>query len=415
MNRKSFIALIVLLGWSFTPVPRAAAQDQNGGAPGDWLAHYTSARSLGLGGAFVAAGDEPLGAVWNPAGLSYMYRNQAHFETARLFEGTSINSFSFAMPSRTLPSVGVTILSLSSGDFDRTDELNEPLGTFSEGDLAFLLSAAKAVSPRFSMGMNLKVVRQSVEEFGATGVGADLGLLYDLTPSIRVGASLLNLGGPNLTLREEKETYPGHIRWGAAARVFQGKGLISGELDHNGSRGTGIHLGSEYWLYPSVALRLGYYDTDPSAGMSYRFPTGLQVDYALSDQDLGMTHRIGVSYSFGGFFANSQADPEVFSPLGQQSVTKFHLKSHTKADATNWALEILDKSKNVVRKFGGKGAPPAHVMWDGKSEAGLPLPDGVYHYVLLVDDQEGRSIEGRERWVEITTSGPQGSVPVSVN
>jgi hypothetical protein len=226
---------------------------------------------------------------------------------------------------------------------------------------------------------------------------------------------MVNLGGPKMTLRTVEETYPGHFRWGAAARVFKGKGLISGEMDHSSGRGTSIHAGSEYWLYPSVALRLGYYDSSPAAGMSYRFPSGLQVDYALSDQELGMTHRLGVSFRFGGFFANSEADPEVFSPLGQQSVTKFHLKAHTKADAIDWALEIYDKSKNVVRKFGGKGAPPAHVMWDGKSEAGLPLPDGIYHYVLMVNDQEGRSINGRERWVEITTSGPQGSVPVSVN
>ena len=407
--------LILAMGLTATDVSIAYSQEQNGGAPGDWLTQYNSARTLGLGGAFVATADEALGAVWNPAGLSRMFRNEAHFETARLFEGTLLHSFSFALPSRNLPSLGVTVLSLTSGDFERTSELNESLGSFSEGDLAFFLTASKNLSPRFSMGANLKVLRQTVEEFGATGVGGDLGLLYDVTPSVRVGVSILNLGGPNLTLRQTQETYPSHFRGGLSARVFQGKGLISAELDHSKGLGTSVHAGSEYWLYPAVAMRVGYNNDSPTVGMSYRFPSGMQMDYSLSDQELGMTHRVGVSFRFGGFFASSEADPPVFSPIGEKSVTKFHLKSRTKAEAQDWNLEIFDKTSQMVRRFGGKGIPPAHVMWDGKDEFGLPLPDGSYHYVLTVNDSEGRVITGRERMVEITTGGPQGFVPVKVN
>jgi hypothetical protein len=160
-------------------------------------------------------------------------------------------------------------------------------------------------------------------------------------------------------------------------------------------------------------MRLGFNDNAPAGGMSYRFPNGLQFDYGLIDHDLGMTHRVGVSFRFGGFHATSLADPPVFSPLGQQSVTKFHLKAKTKAGTSDWALEITDKSGQVIRRFGGKGTPPAHVMWDGKDEAGLPLPDGNYGYMLVVHDDEGREITSRERLVEITTGGPQGTVPVA--
>jgi hypothetical protein len=205
------------------------------------------------------------------------------------------------------------------------------------------------------------------------------------------------------------------VRWGASTRLFRGKALISAELDHASGFGTTFHAGTEYWLFPSVGLRLGYNNDAAAAGMSYKLPSGLRFDYALSDQELGMTHRLGVSFRFGGFFANSEADPPVFSPIGQQSVTKFNLKSKTKTEPTSWSLKIYDKSKEVMRRFGGKGAPPSHVMWDGKNEAGLPLPDGQYRYVLMVMDDEGREISGRERMVEITTSGPQGSVPVAVN
>ncbi|HYV50287.1 MAG TPA: PorV/PorQ family protein [Dongiaceae bacterium] len=410
--RKMFV-LLALLSTAGARPSRAA--DQSAGVTGDWLARYTDARSLGLGGAFVALADEPMGTLWNPAGLSLLYQNEAHFETARLYEDTGIYGFGFAMPSRHLPSFAVSILSLNSGNFDRTDELNDPLGSFSETDLALLLSASKAFSPRFSAGASLKVVRQSVEEFGATGVGGDFGLMYDLTPSLRVGASVLNVGGPNLSLRETQETFPVHYRAGMAARVLNGKGTLSGEIDQTDVTGLTMHVGAEYWLYSQVAVRFGYNDNSPSGGMSYRFPSGFEVRYALTDEDLGMTHRLGVSYRFGGFFANSEADPQVFSPLGERSVTKIQLKSKTKANTDEWSLDIVDKTNQLVRRFGGKGAPPAHVMWDGKDENGLALPDGSYTYELTVKDDEGRTITGRSRKVEITTSGPQGDVPVATN
>ena len=77
-----------------------------------------------------------------------------------------------------------------------------------------------------------------------------------------------------------------------------------------------------------------------------------------------------------------------------------------------WTLEIHDKQDQVVRSFSGKDQPPALVMWDGKAESGMPLPDGMYTYQLVVVDTEGRVMADTERTVEITTGGPSGSVPV---
>jgi len=390
----------------------ARAEDQNGGVPGDWLSRYMGPRTAGIGGAFVATANGPTAAVWNPAGLSLLSQNQVYFETARLFENTSIKGFGLAVPASRFPSFGLTVLSMSSGEFERTNELNEPLGEFSEGDMAFVLSASKSIHTKFSMGVNLKVVRQTIEEFDAAGVGFDMGMMYDLTPSIRIGGSLLNLGGPNLTLREVDESYPVEFRGGLSVAFFSGRGLITGEIDHLSGVGASFHGGTEFWIHSNMALRFGYAETSPSGGFSYRVAEGMRFDYAATDHDLGVTHRVGLSYSFGGFHAASEAVPPVFSPLGQRSVTKFHLKARTKAETEKWSLEIVDKSGRMVRKFSGKGTPPAHVMWDGKDETGLPLPDGMYEYRLVVFDREGRELAGHAHKVEITTEGPQGSVPV---
>jgi opacity protein-like surface antigen len=396
--------------------PVAYAEDQNGGAPGDWLSNYAGARELGVGGAFVAIADEPLGAIWNPACLTQVFQNAIQLETARYFEETSINGLSFATPERrVLPGFGLTVLSLRSGEFERTNELNDVMGTFREGEMAFLLSASKSLSRRLALGANLKVVRQSIDEFDASGVGVDIGLLVNIVPSVTVGASLLNVGGPSLTLRETAEHYPAEFRGGFAFRFLAGRALITSDINYNATTGARLHAGTEFWVHHTMALRLGYYDQYVAGGVSINLAQGIRFDYGMSDHLLGVTHRVGISYRFGGFYADSRAVPPVFSPLGTQSVTKINLKANTKADAAIWSLDIVDKSNQIVRKFSGKGLPPAHVMWDGKDETGLPLADGVYKYRLVVVDAEGRETVGRERTVEITTSGPQGDVPVIIS
>ncbi len=402
---------IFLLTLSLSAAP-AAAQNETGGVPGSWLSQYVTARTLGLGGAFVGLADEASAAVWNPAGLAQLVPNELRFETARLFEDTSINAFNFAVPGNRLPSFGLTVVYLSSGNFERTNELNDPLGTFGEGETAYILSMAKSVNTRLAIGANAKMVRQSVEDFAGTGVGFDLGGLYNLTPAIKVGASVLNLGGPSITLRDSKETYPIEFRAGFSAQLLRGRGLLTAELDQSNGPGTRVRAGTEYWVQNSIGLRVGMDDQEPAGGLSYRFAGKYQFDYGVIDHPLGMMHRLGLTYRFGGFFASAKADPPVFSPTGEKAVTKIDLNARTKGQPESWTLSLVNKSDETVRTFGGKGAPPAHLLWDGKDEKGAPLPDGSYRYTLTVLDQEGSEIESHTRVVQISTGGPQGTVPV---
>src|SRR5216117_3899540 len=108
-------AAVAALAVTLTAPRPARAQEAIAGGPGEWLSRYATARTLGLGGAFVATADDPLGILWNPSGLSAMNQNELRFENARLFEDTQINGFGFAVPGSWLPSFGVMVLSLSSG------------------------------------------------------------------------------------------------------------------------------------------------------------------------------------------------------------------------------------------------------------------------------------------------------------
>jgi hypothetical protein len=410
-NNKLALVTLLVIGLALT-IPRlASAEDGTSGVPGDWLSRYASARGVGLGGAMVAVADEPSAALWNPAGISWLKQNELQVGSVQLFEDTSINGLGFAKPSSRRPSFGFNLLYLKSGEFERTNELNESLGTFNEGDLVMALTIAQPLSPKWSVGANLKLARQNVEDFSGNGMGFDLGVMGQLIPGLKIGASALNLGGPKIKLREKEEAYAAEYRGGLAVTLLDGRSVTSTELVHRNGPGTQGKVGTEFWIQ-SLALRVGYYIDNVSAGFSYRFRNGLQFDYGMADHELGMNHRFGLNFRFGGFYADSRANPEIFSPTGQNPVTKFLLASQTKADAKDWQLTIRDKSGEVVRSYAGQGSPPAHVIWDGKGETGMPLPDGKYRYRLHVTDLEGRAMEGLERTVEINTGGPQGSIGV---
>jgi len=391
----------------------ARAQEQNAGAAaGEWLSRYSSARTLALGGSYVAIADDPLGILWNPAGLSSMNENELRFENGVLFENTSLNAFGLAIPGSWWPSFGLAFVSMRSGDFQRTNDMNDDLGTFTEGENAWLFTASRSFSPKLAIGANLKLVQQSVESFNGGGFGVDLGATFAPTPGFKLGASVANLSGPTVKLQNTSETWPMVVRGGASLGILGGRAMLTAQVDQLDGLGARFHGGTEYYLQPGLALRVGFDQSTGTGGFSYRFAQQYRLDYAVADHPLGLTHRVGLAWRFGGFHASSAADPEIFSPTGERAVTRIDLYSKTKSTPQTWTLDILDKGDATVRRFGGAGQPPSHLQWDGKDENGMPLPDGTYRYRLVVRDAAGRVLEGPVRAIEIFTTGPQGQVPV---
>ncbi len=411
--RSRNAALVLLLALT-AAIPNqtanAAAADE--GLPGDWLSHYASPVAIGMGGATLAVCEDPHSALWNPAGLSWLRNNTIQISNATLFDDTSVIGLGFIAPSNKMPTFGVNLLYLQSGEFEQTNELNQTQGTFSEGDLVMALTASHQLVDRWSVGANIKLVRQTLGDFSGGGVGLDLGVVGELAPGVKLGASALNLGGPTITLRDEDESYARELRGGLSVALLEDNCLVTAEVAQRDGPGTQFRLGGQARI-GALALRLGYYIENITAGFGYHLENGFRIDYGMNDHELGMVHRFGFTYTFGGFFAKSQASPEVFSPMGRNPITKFLLTAHTKSVVRDWKLTINDRSGTVVRSYAGQGQSPAQVIWDGKNTAGLPLPDGTYTYALQVVEEDGRVTNGRTRTVEIATSGPQGSIGVN--
>ncbi len=175
----------------------------------------------------------------------------------------------------------------------RTGPSAEPLGEFGVYEGALNLAYARSWSPQLRLGLNLKLLRQSVYTATATGAALDLGLLYQLRPDLRLGAAARQLGRMN-ELEEEATPLPRTL---AAGLVYTGLArlLFSGELRH-ADEGATLHLGAEWQAASQLALRGGYQSAE---GRGLGLGLGLKreawaLDYAFVplSADLGNTHRL---------------------------------------------------------------------------------------------------------------------------
>src|SRR5206468_4055083 len=122
----------------------------------------------------------------------------------------------------------------------------------------------------------------------AGGFGADVGAMFQALPTLRVGVSVLNLGGPSITLRATPETFPVQMRAGVSLGVLGGRGQIAAEVDRTGDAALRLHGGTEYWIQPAMALRVGVDGDRATGGFAYQIGPRYQLDYGVADHPLGL-------------------------------------------------------------------------------------------------------------------------------
>jgi len=297
----------------------------------EFLKIGVGARALGMGGAFVSVADDASGAYWNPAGLVQLQQREAMLMGASQFGGVVDHEVgSFVAPLKTASSraaIGVTFIRVGVDDINVTkdakvgeDQNGNPIidpnrvEQKSAYDLALLLTYARGWGERWSGGVNVKLVRQSLVDEGASfGIGADLGFHFQASPTLALGLRLADITTTQLfwdTGRREtvgpSVTIGAHTTHDIAA--LQGKLLVGFDsrfsfegLDEQFETGnvSGIVLpGAEYWFRNVVAIRAGSDAGNFTAGAGVRYKQ-FGADYAyLAHDELDSTHRVSALFRF---------------------------------------------------------------------------------------------------------------------
>lgn len=277
-----------------------------------------SPRLAAMGGSSLTLRGD-IGSVFvNPAGAASIATQQFVSNYTNYLLDINGGQMAYARP---MPGIGVltaAILYMDYGEFDETDEYAVFNGrTFSARDLALSVGLSGKLDENIAYGVNLKYIYSSIQDYNASAVGLDFGLLYaaPFEDNLFFALNLLNVGSNFKYYDTQKEPLPLSIGIGFSKKLAHLPLEINGSLrDLNveseklADRLKRFSLGGEFTVSEMLRLRLGYnHDlhnnlqvttenkfSGISAGLgilwkNYRF------DYSYSNYGfLGNIHRFGI-------------------------------------------------------------------------------------------------------------------------
>lgn len=318
------------------PLASAGAQVVAAKYPGEFLALGVGGRALAMGSAQVALANDVTSGYWNPAGLALIDYPQVALMHDEMYGSLANYDYGgVAIPFGTNASLGLTVIRLGIDDipdtrnagvdangnltydlsqFTRTDP--SKVTYFNAADWAFYFTYAKRESENFSYGANIKVIREDMAEFGATGIGFDVGLLYRPVERLFLGANLQDITTTLIAWNTgRKELIRPTAKLGSAyfLEALGGTFVPAVDVDvrfenrryssmfHLGAVSFDVHSGLEYQFKKLVALRVGYSDVKQlTLGAGLQLPK-LTIDYSFVKFDgqnqLGNTHRISLMFT----------------------------------------------------------------------------------------------------------------------
>ena len=169
---RSFIYIICLSSTLF-------GVDKTGTMAAKFLSTNIGSRAVGMGGAFTAVANDGSSMFWNPAGIGFNHLNKFYVNHSSWIADIAFDYFSVSLPIGKNRYLGINITSVTMGDMEVTRYGNEDTGeTFSASDHAFGLTYALNLTDRFSIGLNAKLIQETIANNYANGIARDLGTLF---------------------------------------------------------------------------------------------------------------------------------------------------------------------------------------------------------------------------------------------
>lgn len=294
---------------------------KSGKYAGSFLMNPIGSRATSLGGAYTAIAEDASAIFWNPAGLTQIHNMQLIGMHSERFAGMVNIDFiagSFAIQDRA--SIGLGYLRLGVDDIPSTRLQNETelvSGTnrpyvekyLQDDESAFFITYSKNIASRIWGGINIKILRKTMGNYSAWGLGFDTGFLYLPTKSLKLGITVQDVTSTMIAWHDgiKEQIFP-QLKLGTAysKQYKQFNFLTSLDLANMfykdpaaqmrfGNMSSYIHLGTEVSYMNKLSLRAGSFrgDFTTGIGLNIGFTT---VDYCfLKHTDLGDSHLISLT------------------------------------------------------------------------------------------------------------------------
>jgi len=264
------------------------------------------ARSAAFGSAFVGLADDTTALFTNPAGLSFLTRDQLATNSDFWLVDTFQESLLFGGPLGPGIGFGTAIQYFNDGTFDGRDGSGSLTNAYSAGRWDVEAGGGMELFRGLALGAEMTGERDTLDDLTTTDLTADLGLLWRPLKDFRIGAAF--------------NDFPLSAAAGSADPIFllgtsyaflldrsnRFLAAVSGSFETTGA--SSFQAGVEYGLEGRLFFRVGYQeileDNDLTGFYGLTAGVGLILsdfyfDYAyLPYGDLGTSHRITVGYQF---------------------------------------------------------------------------------------------------------------------
>lgn len=155
-----------------------------------------SSRMMGLGGNLISVhDDDPTLMLQNPSYISDRYHNALTLNFTDYFTKSNAIAASYSYTFPKAGSFAIGIYGLNYGTFRGADAAGNETGQFSSGDYALVIGWGRELSPRFSVGANLKTVFSYYEAYYSVGMAVDLaGSYYNEEKKLSLTLMAKNIG-----------------------------------------------------------------------------------------------------------------------------------------------------------------------------------------------------------------------------
>ncbi len=314
-----------------------SAYSQAGGSAVPFLLISADARACGMGETGTAIADNLNAIYWNSGGLGFQDSRQISLNFSRWLPQFNADLYySSGSYGQFVPSldgmIAVNFILMNLGEFTRTNEAGQPLGTFRSNEFALSIGYGTMLSDDIGAGIVLRYIQSNLAPISGTSGGAgtgrsgafDFGVLWkprkldifglDLSDKFNLGANLQNVG-PKVTYIQEADPLPTVLRVGTAINLTRDEfndlsitcdiakllvrrdGIVSDPIPKSlvtawEKGGIETSFGAEYWYEHIVALRAGYFTEPASAGNRNFITFGAGVRYDMFNLDFSFLNTI---------------------------------------------------------------------------------------------------------------------------
>lgn len=192
------IFLIILTFLSVNQLLYSQNVSKTGTTAAAFLEIGAGAAANSMGGAFVGLANDASALYWNVGGLAALSQYEVILVHTFWIAETKFDYAGLVIPLGEVGNAGLSFTSLTMDDM-KVRTVEQPDGTgenFSASDIALGLSFSRMFTDRFSIGITVKYIQQSIWHMSSSAFAIDAGTVFrtDFLGGLTIGAVISNFG-----------------------------------------------------------------------------------------------------------------------------------------------------------------------------------------------------------------------------